>query len=92
MVRAFSATRRHFLSSTSLACFGVGSFSNAAEPQRTVCEGSEDKKFVYPSQSLPEPKVVLPTDFLPVPQGPRKRVAAITTTYFKYSHADDIIT
>ena len=92
MVRAFSATRRHFLSSTSLACFGVGALSNDAESQETVCDGSDDKKFAYQSQQLPEPKIVLPTDSLPVPQGPRKRVAAITTTYFKYSHADDIIT
>ena len=92
MVRAFSATRRHFLSSTSLAYFGVGAFSNDAESQETVCDGSDDKKFAYQSQQLPEPKIVLPTDSLPVPQGPRKRVAAITTTYFKYSHADDIIT
>ena len=85
------ATRRHFLSSTSLAYFGVGAFSNDAESQETVCDGSDDKKFAYQSQQLPEPKIVLPTDSLPVPQGPRKRVAAITTTYFKYSHADDII-
>jgi hypothetical protein len=40
---------------------------------------------------MPEPKVALPTDGVPR-QGPAKRLAAITTIYFKYSHADDIIT
>lgn len=48
--------------------------------------------FVLRSQRKPEPKVVLPTDSLPRPDGPRKKLAAITTAYFKYSHADDIIT
>ncbi|HXG12953.1 MAG TPA: hypothetical protein VNK04_24560 [Gemmataceae bacterium] len=40
---------------------------------------------------MPEPKVVLPTNGIPR-QGPPKRIAAITTAYWKYSHADDIIT
>ena len=44
------------------------------------------------SQPKPEPRIVLPTDALPPPDGPKKRIAAITTAYFKYSHADDIIT
>ena len=44
------------------------------------------------SQPLPEPRVILPTDALPPPRGPKLRLAAITTAYFKYSHADDIIT
>src|SRR4051794_33645632 len=48
--------------------------------------------FVLKSQPRPEPRVVLPTDALPKPDGPRKRIAAVTTAYFKYSHADDIIT
>jgi hypothetical protein len=34
---------------------------------------------------------VLPTDGV-ARQGPAKRIAAITTAYWKYSHADDIIT
>lgn len=46
---------------------------------------------IQESQRLPEPKVVLPTDGVPL-QGPPKRIAAITTAYWKYSHADDIIT
>ena len=44
------------------------------------------------SQSLPQPKILLPTDALGEPHGPKKRIAAITTAYYKYSHADDIIT
>ena len=48
--------------------------------------------FVLKSQTLPEPRVILPTDALPPPRGPKLRIAAITTAYFKYSHADDIIT
>ena len=40
----------------------------------------------------PSRGVVLPTDALPPPEGPKLRIAAITTAYFKYSHADDIIT
>ena len=48
--------------------------------------------YVRKSQLLPQPRIVLPTDALPDPTGPKKRIAAITTAYFKYSHADDIIT
>jgi hypothetical protein len=48
--------------------------------------------FLLESQRMPEPRVVLPTDALPPPQGAPRRLAAITTAYFKYSHADDIIT
>jgi hypothetical protein len=44
------------------------------------------------SQRLPNPDLLLPTDALPAPQGPRKRLAAVATAYWKYSHADDIIT
>ncbi len=51
-----------------------------------------DDRFVLKSQPLPSPRIILPTDRLPPPEGKRKRIAAITTTYFKYSHADDIIT
>ncbi len=49
-------------------------------------------QFILKSQPLPTPPVVLPTDALPEPTGPNLRVAALTTAYFKYSHADDIIT
>jgi hypothetical protein len=54
--------------------------------------GEPAASFVRKSQALPEPRVILPTDALPPPRGPRRRIAAITTAYFKYSHADDIIT
>jgi len=43
------------------------------------------------SQRMPEPAVALPTDGVPR-EGPPKRIAAVTTVYWKYSHADDIIT
>jgi hypothetical protein len=51
-----------------------------------------DKGFVRKSQALPMPQIALPTDQLGKPKGSRKRIAAITTAYWKYSHADDIIT
>jgi hypothetical protein len=54
--------------------------------------GDRAASFVRASQPLPEPTVILPTDALPPPRGPRLKIAAITTAYFKYSHADDIIT
>ena len=43
------------------------------------------------SPRMPEPRIALPTDGAPR-EGPEKRIAAITTAYYKYSHADDIIT
>ena len=63
--------------------------------RRSVRRPSEDDPagdFILKSQPKPEPRIILPTDALPKPDGPRKRIAAITTAYFKYSHADDIIT
>jgi hypothetical protein len=50
------------------------------------------ESFVLRSQALPQPRIVLPTDALPPPTGPKLRIAAVTTAYFRYSHADDIIT
>jgi hypothetical protein len=47
---------------------------------------------VVKSLQYPELDIFLPTDNLPTREGPPVRVAAITTVYFKYSHADDIIT
>src|SRR5262245_18470387 len=49
-------------------------------------------EFILRSQPKPEPRIILPTDALPKSDGPRKRIAAIATAYFRYSHADDIIT
>jgi hypothetical protein len=64
--------------------------SRAAEARGST--RTDAGSFVLKSQPLPQPKVVFPTDALPLPDGSRKRLAAITTAYFKYSHADDIIT
>lgn len=47
---------------------------------------------ILKSRPLPQPEIILPTDALGEPQGPKKRIAAVTTAYYKYSHADDIIT
>jgi hypothetical protein len=72
-------SRRQFLAaSPALLAAGAPAGQGADDP---LSEG----------QRLPEPKVVLPTDGVPR-QGPPKRLAAITTAYWKYSHADDIIT
>jgi len=49
-------------------------------------------KHVLKSPELPRPAVALPTDALPPPAGPKLKIAALATTWFKYSHADDIIT
>ena len=37
--------------------------------------------FILRSQTRPEPRIVLPTDALPIPDGPKKRIAAIATAY-----------
>ena len=81
-------TRRQFLRSSGTLAATLGAC------EIVVGEGTDDgpESFVLKSQAKPEPRVVLPTDALPPPAGPRKRLAAITTAYFKYSHADDIIT
>src|SRR5438105_3004033 len=71
--------RRQFLSASAVAALGLV----GAEPK--------DNDPITQSPRLPEPHVGLPTDAVPR-QGPPRRIAAITTTYFKYSHADDIIT
>lgn len=71
-------TRREFMSA-------------AASGLAAVVSGQEQVSPFLESQHLPEPKIVLPTDTVPR-VGPPKRIAAITTVYWKYSHADDIIT
>ncbi len=69
--------RREFLT-TSGAAFLLGTRNQETDP-------------VTESQAMPEPRIALPTDGAPA-KGARKRIAAITTAYHKYSHADDIIT
>src|SRR5262249_37057407 len=70
--------RRQFLAAAAPAFLLTGAAAGADDPVRE-------------SQRMPEPKVVLPTDGVPR-AGPPRRLAAITTVYWKYSHADDIIT
>ena len=59
-----------------------------ARSSRTIPPATSSSR-VSPSLSR---RIILPTDALPKPDGPRKRIAAIATAYFRYSHADDIIT
>jgi hypothetical protein len=58
----------------------------------STAHAAEADTFIGQSQPLPSPRIVLPTDALPPPDGRPKRIAALTTAYFRYSHADDIIT
>jgi hypothetical protein len=85
MAEGHLPSRRDFLhtAGAALAISPVGLTTVGDEPA---------DEFVLRSQPKPEPRIILPTDALPKPDGPRKRIAAITTAYFKYSHADDIIT
>ncbi len=70
--------RREFLAAGGAALLAAGCSSGPAD-------------FGAESQRMPEPAISLPTDGVPR-AGPEKRIAAITTCYYKYSHADDIIT
>jgi hypothetical protein len=79
-------TRRRFFVTTGAAAVAPLAALGATAQQ----EGPES--YLKKSQPLPTPRIILPTDSLPPPAGPKKRIAAITTTYFRYSHADDIIT
>jgi hypothetical protein len=78
-------SRRDFLR-TAGAAVAITPLGSAA------VEDEPPGEFLLKSQPKPEPRVILPTDALPKPDGPRKRIAAVTTAYFRYSHADDIIT
>src|SRR5579864_7413597 len=79
-------SRRRFLAAS--GCAALGAATTGFRPERDDAPES----FLLGSQPLPQPHVILPTDALPPPVGPKKRIAAITTVFFKYSHADDIIT
>ncbi len=72
--------RRQFLAAAAPALLAPG---------KAAAAGSDGP--VLESQRLPDPKVELPTDGV-AREGPPKRIAAITTAYWKYSHADDVIT
>src|SRR5207248_8581018 len=80
-------TRREILAAGAAA---LG--ARATVPAGATTDRADPGDWAAESQRLPEPKIVLPTDALPAPEGPKKRIAAITTAYFRYSHADDIIT
>jgi len=88
MAEGFRPSRRDFLhaAGAAMAIPPVGSAAVA------VVEDDPAGDFILKSQPKPEPPIILPTDALPKPDGPRKRIAAIATVYFRYSHADDIIT
>src|SRR3954452_21018377 len=81
-------SRRDFLHAATavMAIPRVGTAGDAA------LDDDPSSDFLLRSQPKPEPRIVLPTDALRRSDGPRKRIAAITTAYFRYSHADDIIT
>ena len=81
-------SRRDFLRTTG-AAMAIPPIGPAAV---TADEDEPARDFILRSQPRPEPRIVLPTDAPPKPDGPRKRIAAIATVYFRYSHADDIIT
>ncbi len=83
------SARRVEISSTPLAQ-RWRSHRSVQRPSRPSDDPAGD--FILKSQPKPEPRIILPTDALPKPDGPRKRIAAIATAYFRYSHADDIIT
>ncbi len=85
MADGLRPSRRDFLHAAG-AAMAIPPIGSAA------VDGDPASDFILKSQPKPEPRIILPTDALPKPDGPRKRIAAIATAYFKYSHADDIIT
>ena len=78
--------RRSFLAGTAgvLASGVLHEMAEAKEPS--------NETLIAKGYGRPAAKVNLPTDRLPEPDGPKKRIVALTTAWFKYSHADDIIT
>src|SRR5437868_5096126 len=83
-------SRRQFLASAAPAVLLAqsGSRSSSEKPDKPEPPPSGP---VEESQALPQTKVVLPTDSL-VRTGGLRRIAAIAGNYWRYSHADDIIT
>lgn len=82
--------RRQFLATTPPALFLAAS-TNASDAAGADTKASAETSPIIESPALPQPHIEFATDGVPRDGEPR-RIAAITTAYFKYSHADDIIT
>ncbi len=78
--------RRTFLAGTA-GVLASGVFHKMADAKEPSSGNVVTKGYQRPAA-----KVNLPMDRLPAPDGPKKRIVALTTAWFKYSHADDIIT
>ncbi len=78
--------RRTFLAGT------AGVLASGVLHQMAEAKEPSSETLITQGYGRPSPKVHLPTDRLPAPDGPKKRIVALTTTWWKYSHADDIIT
>ncbi len=68
MTRTTHYHRRDFLKSA-----GIGLAALQIPPAFVAAE-SDNEPFVLRSQPLPQPQVVLPTDALPAPQGPKNEL------------------
>jgi hypothetical protein len=80
--------RRQFLASTAPALLLAG-VSSHADGKQNADPGETGP--VQPTQAMPEAKIVFPTDSVLRVGGP-KRLAAIVSAYWPFSHADDIVT
>jgi hypothetical protein len=78
--------RREFLAGT------TGLLASSFLARSSAAKEKAADRFVIQSQKLPAANVRLPTDRLPPPAGRKKRIVALTPVWWKYSHADDIIT
>lgn len=86
-------TRRDLLAAA-LAMTAAPSAATTRAVDKEAADTTPPGGFIARSQPLPVVDVRLPTDRLPPPDrdGPPRRIAALATAYFRYSHADDIIT
>jgi len=94
-------TRREFVGSAGAALIGVGlagssgctTTRQASETGSFTEDGAGEVAYggkVVRSQTMPRPEIVLPTDSLPKPTGPKKRLALLGTLWAKYTHPDNI--